>query len=83
MSSLEDRIRQIEERNSKVELEKAWETSLFRKFSILVITYLLMVVVFFIMGNPNYLLNAIVPTVGYFLSTMSLGALKRFWLSRR
>lgn len=39
---LEKRISSIEKRNKKVELDKKWETSLFRKISIALITYIFM-----------------------------------------
>ena len=39
MNSLERRIQAIEERNKRVEADKAWETSLTRRVSIAVITY--------------------------------------------
>jgi len=80
MTDLEARITQIEERNKKVEAEKAWETSLFRKISLVALTYCIMVAIFYSMGTPGPFRNAIVPTVGYLLSTLSLAALKSYWL---
>ena len=38
--SLEKRIENIEKRNSKVELDKAWETSYARRLLVVVFTYL-------------------------------------------
>ena len=38
--SLEGRIAELEERNKRVELDKAWETSWTRKIIIAVLTYL-------------------------------------------
>ena len=37
---LEDRIRNIEDRNKRVEADKAWEGSWTRKISIMALTYL-------------------------------------------
>lgn len=37
-SSLEKRLKTIEERNRRVETEKAWETSVTRRLSIAVLT---------------------------------------------
>jgi len=39
MDILEDRIRAIEDRNIRVETEKAWETSFTRRASIALLTY--------------------------------------------
>jgi len=79
---MEDRIKAIEERNRNVEAEKAWETSTFRKVSIAVITYLVASAVLFVIGVPEFYLAAIVPVVGYLLSTQSLPTLKRKWIEK-
>ena len=70
----------IHERNRKVEADKAWETSLTRIFSILIITYILASIVLLFIGVKNYFLSALVPTLGYFLSTQSLSFLKKWWI---
>jgi hypothetical protein len=66
-----------------VEAEKAWETSLVRKLAIAVLTYGLVVLFFYAAGLPKPLVNAIVPTLGYLLSTLSLGWLKKLWLNHQ
>ena len=40
MDNLEQKIQQIEERNKKVETDKAWETSWTRRLLLTVFTYL-------------------------------------------
>lgn len=77
---LETEVKAIIERNKRVELEKAWETSKTRKFLIVIITYLLMCLTFYSIGIENFLINAIVPTLGYFLSTLSLPVFKDCWM---
>ena len=79
---LEQRIQKIEERNTRVEAEKAWETSSFRIGSIMVITYIVACGVLFGIGNSNPFRNALIPVVGYFLSTQSLPFIKRSWMDR-
>ena len=88
--NLEERVSQIEialsniaERNRKVELSKAWETSTTRVLSVVVLTYALMSLAFSIIGVQEYFINAIIPTLGYFLSTQSLPIIKRRWLQRQ
>lgn len=78
--NLEVEIKAIIERNKRVELEKAWETSKSRKFLIVLITYLLMCLTFYSIGIENYFINAIVPTLGYFLSTLSLSVFRDYWI---
>ncbi len=80
MVKLEERITKIEKRNKRVELDKSWETSWTRIFSISILTYLVIVMFFFFASLPNPFVNSIVPTTGFVLSTLSLPFIKRFWL---
>jgi len=76
-------INKIKGRNRKVEADKAWETSLYRKISNAVITYLFMSLFLAAIGSSNPFSNSLVPTLGYLLSTLSLNVLKNFWIKRR
>ncbi len=80
LDELKDRIAKIEARNKKVESDKAWETSLARKLVIVVLTYL--VIVIFLIANhfPNPLINGIIPTIGFILSTLTLPFFKNWWI---
>lgn len=80
IEKLESALQQIEERNQRVESEKAWETSLTRRVSILVITYLIASVVLLSIEAERPFLSALVPTAGFFLSTLSLPVVKKSWL---
>lgn len=82
IGNLEKEIEAIKERNLRVEAEKAWETSTFRVFSIAVITYITASAVLYLIGVKSYLFSALVPTVGYYLSTQSLPLLKRWWTNK-
>jgi hypothetical protein len=82
LKKCEEVLSAIADRNSRVEAEKAWETSLARKISIVILTYLLMCLVFYTLKVDAFALNAVVPTLGYFLSTLSLPVVKRIWLSK-
>ncbi|MFA6268372.1 MAG: hypothetical protein WCW13_05525 [archaeon] len=72
----------IKERNARVEIDKAWETSWVRRGIIAILTYLVIVLFFFSAGLPNQFVNALVPTAGFLLSTLSLGVVKKIWLER-
>lgn len=80
--NLEQEIAAIKERNLRVEADKAWETSGFRVGSIMAITYIIASLVLYLIGASNWWLGALVPTAGYFLSTQSLPAIKRWWIER-
>lgn len=82
LKNLENQINSINERNKKVEADKAWETSKFRVFSICLITYVIASFVLYFIGNQNFLLNAFIPTIGYFLSIQSLPIIKNWWIKR-
>lgn len=75
-------IREIRERNRRVETDKAWETSLTRRGFIVAITYLTALLFLWLIGNAAPLINALVPAGGYVLSTLSLPWLKQYWTSR-
>lgn len=77
---LEQEINLIKERNKKVESDKAWETSPFRILSVTIITYTITAIVFYFIGVTNYFVSALIPTVGYYLSTQSLPIIKKWWI---
>ena len=62
----------IRNRNKEKELEKQFEGSYLRMFSIMVITYFTLFGYMTFLGVKLPALNALVPTTGFFLSTWSL-----------
>ncbi len=83
IADLEKRITDIENRNKRVEGDKAWETSLLRKVLIIVLTYIFAVLYLKIADTTNPFFGAVVPCVGFFLSTQTLNIVKKKWLSKR
>lgn len=82
IDSISKRLAKIEARNERVEADKAWEVSWQRRILILTLTYLLVLLYFLIIEVEKPLLNAIVPTLGFFLSTLTLSVVKTIWLKR-
>ena len=82
LQQLQSEIETIKNRNKRVEADKAWETSISRKVIVAVLTYLVIVLFFYSAGLPNPFINAIVPTLGFILSTLSLPILKEIWLKK-
>jgi preprotein translocase subunit SecF len=76
-------IQEIKERNARVEKDKAWETSLSRKILITILTYIVIVLFFFFAELPKPFLNAIVPTLGFVLSTASIPFFKKIWIKSK
>lgn len=79
MKNLEDRIATIEERNRRVEIDKAWETSLTRRLAIALLTYLVVVGYLMLIDNDKPFINAAVPPLGFLLSTLVIGVLRKIW----
>ena len=79
---LEKRVEQIEERNKKVEADKAWETSWTRRFLIALFTYLAIGLYLWAIEVSRPWINAIVPTAGFLLSTLTMPFFKKQWLKR-
>ena len=82
LEEIKKEVELIKERNRKVELDKAWETSASRITFIVLVTYIATAVVFYFIGVSNYLRNALIPTIGYYLSAQSLPFIKKFWAKK-
>ena len=78
-TNLEKRVEAIEDRNKRVALDKTWETSWTRKISIAALTYVVVLVYLFVIGNDNPWINAIVPPTGYLLSTLAMKGIRNVW----
>lgn len=79
MTTLEERVQKIEERNLRVESDKAWEISLTRRSLLVIFTYLAIGLYLWAIGINRPWLNAIVPAIGFLLSTLTLPFFKRLW----
>ena len=83
LEELEERINKIEKRNKIVEGDKAWETSTLRKALIIIMTYIFAVLYLKIADTTNPYFGAVVPCVGFFLSTQTIKIVKKYWLTKR
>ena len=80
---LENEIAKIKERNKRVELDKAWETSWTRKICICILTYIVVVIYSYLINkNNNIWLSSLVPVIGFTLSTVSLNLVRTVWENR-
>lgn len=79
LKKLEKEIEKIKERNKRVEADKAWETSMTRRIIISAATYIVIVLFLSASNIPNPWLNAIIPTLAFLLSTLSLPFFKKLW----
>ncbi len=80
---IQEQLNQINEKNKRVELDKAWEVSFTRKLFISLVTYIVASIWLWNINEPSFLLKAIVPTAGYILSTLSIPQLKKIWMKKQ
>jgi hypothetical protein len=83
MPDLQQQIDEIKQRNARVEADKGWETSWVRRGFITLVTYIFAVLWLYIIKNDRPWLNALVPAIGYLLSTISLASVKMWWQKGR
>lgn len=83
IEELEQRIKEIEKRNKLKENDKAWETCGLRKILIIIATYIFAVLYLTIADTTNPYFGAVVPCVGFYLSTQSIDLIKQWWLKKR
>jgi hypothetical protein len=81
--NLQSEISQIKARNKRVELDKAWETSITRKIIISILTYLVIVIFFYFAQLSKPFINSIVPALAFLLSTLTLNFFKKIWINSR
>jgi Flp pilus assembly protein TadB len=75
-------VEQLEARNRRVEADKGWETSWTRRLSIMLLTYLTVVFYLRFVVHISPWVNALVPVIGFFLSTLTVSLLKERWQRR-
>lgn len=80
---IEKRLSTIEERNKRVEADKAWETSILRRLLIALITFVLVGLYLTWLDVSRPWLNAIVPVLGFSLSTLVIQRIKALWIAKR
>ena len=83
LADVEKRISEIEKRNARVEQDKAWEVSWVRRSLLVLFTYLSVGFYMQAIGIVSPWLNAIIPSLGFLLSTLTLPFFKQLWLSMK
>jgi hypothetical protein len=83
LMDVEAEIKSIKERNSRVEADKAWETSFARRAFIAAGTYVLSAIFLLTINAQNPFLAALVPALGFLLSTLTLPFFKSLWLAKQ
>ena len=79
-NSFEKRLKNIEYRNKRVEIDKKWETSITRRGLLALFTYLAIGFYLQAIKIQKPWLNAIVPAVAFMLSTLTMPFFKKVWV---
>ena len=80
---LELEIQKLKSRNKRVELDKEWEGSLLRRILIAVFTFISIGLYMWVIGVDKPWLNAVIPTLGFTLSTLTLPMFKQWWIASK
>ena len=83
LEQIEKDILDIQERNKRVQFDKAWELSCTRRIFIMILTFIIASLWLLVIRESHILLKAMVPVLGYLLSTLSIPHLKKVWISNK
>jgi len=78
--TLEEQVQKLNLMQKYDELKSKWDRSLVRIIYVSTTTYLFVAVFMFILEVDNYLVNALIPSLGYILSTQTLPSIKKAWV---
>ena len=78
-----EEIKKIQKRNRRVSIDKAWEVSSTRRFFVASLIYIIATLWLVTIGDSLALLKAIVPSLGYIISTFSLPMVKKQWIQSK
>ena len=83
LAALESAVAAVQQRNSRVECDKAWEVSRLRTACIALPTYFFSALMLYVSGAAAVWLGAVVPMAGYLLSRLTLPLVRSWWSARR
>jgi hypothetical protein len=79
----EQEIKRIITRDKQRDAEEAWESSITRKVSIAIVTYIVLVPIMFALDITKPFASAVIPAVAYLLSVLGLEFIKKIWIKRK
>lgn len=82
IEKLKSEIAAIQQRNARVEADKAWEVSGFRSLVIAGMTFVVTTLAFYLIQDAYPIRNGVLATVGFVLSIQSLPFIKSWWIKR-
>jgi len=82
MTTPEEQIRSILERNKRVEADKAWEVSWYRKITLAIAIYIITAFFLWSIDIRPFWNQSLVPPGAYLFSTLSIPWLKKRWIEK-
>lgn len=79
MQKSESILKRILTRNQKVDEEKRWKESLTHRLSVTVLIYIISVCCFYFASVHEIFIVALIPSLGYFISTIKLKLIRHIW----
>ena len=77
---LENKVKELEEKNRQLEYEKAWETSLTRKIYLMIGIYIIVITYSYVIKKfNNIFLSSLIPVIPFALSNSSLKIIRKIW----
>lgn len=73
----------IQDRNRRVEADKAWEISKTRRIIVAIFIYIFAVIFLLLTNTPNPFVNSLIPALAYILSTLTLPLFKQLWINNK
>lgn len=83
LQEIVEELQKIQRRNRRVTIDKAWEVSATRRFFVGVLIYIIASLWLVSLGDSLALLKALVPSIGYIISTFSLPMVKKQWVQSK
>lgn len=82
LKKLQAEIEALKARNKRVEANKKWETSGFRRVLVALLTYVVMVIFMMVAQFEKPFVGAIIPAIAYLISMSTLNFFKGWWTQK-
>ncbi len=79
MQKAESILKKVLSRNKKVDLEAQWRDSLTHRVSVTLLIYIITVVTLYFTNTKDLYTIALIPSLGYFASTIKLKVIRHIW----
>ena len=79
MRAAESVLKKVLSRNKKVDKEVLWKNSYTHRISVSILIYVISVCCFYFTSVSEIFIIALIPSLGYFISTIKLKIIRNIW----